>query len=288
MSVTPTPRPYYIQAPPYRRNSAGIRVMHRLCHLLNRAGQEAWLYPTQAVNPQWQTPQLTQAVAASHNAEQRRPITVYPEIIRGNPYQATSVVRYLLNRPGLLGGPSQFDASDLLFAYTRELLPAGLTEEHLLFLPAIDSSIFHNQDNPKEGQRQGWLFYPGRHTAALHQHRLLAAQCTLLTAHWPASTEAMAALLRQSQRLYCFESTALALEAVLCGCPAIVLPSPFFNGTPLAVHELGSHGLAFENTPEAIAEAIASLPEAQENYAAAEKQFWHQLQHFIRISQGEG
>jgi len=282
---TSSSRPYYIQAPPYRRHSAGIRVMHQLCHLLNSVGQDAWLYPTLDVNPHWHTPQLTDAVVVQHHRAGRKPIAVYPEITPGNPYGAASVVRYLLNHPSLLGGPSEFAETELLFAHTRALLPAGQPAEHVLFLPPIDSSIFHNRDNPQDSQRQGWCFYPGRYKAALREHSTLAAQCRHITAHWPTSLQAMAALFRQSERVYCFESTSIALEAVLCGCVAVVLPSPFFNGTPLAGHELGCDGFAFADTPEAIATAAQGLARAQENYAAAEEQFWQQLKHFIRITQ---
>ena len=278
-------RPYYIEAPAYRRTSAGIRVMHMLCHLLNRGGHDAYLYPTAATNPLWHTPVLTPQLAQQHAQAGRRPITVYPEVVSGNPRGGGSVVRYLLNRPGLIGGDTEFPVSDLLFAYTRHLLPAGENPEHVLFMPPIDSSIFHNRNNPHDRQRQGWLLYPGRHAAALEEHKALAAQCTLITSGWPASPQEMAELFRRSERVFCFESTSIGLEAILCGCPAIVLPSPFFNGTPLGIEELGTHGLAFDDTPQAIQEAIDGLPIAQERYAAAEALFWEQLAVFIRDTQ---
>ena len=278
-------RPYYIEAPAYRRNSAGIRVMHLLCHLLNRSGHDAYLYPTAATNPLWHTPVLTPQLAQQHAQAGRRPITVYPEVVSGNPRNGGSVVRYLLNRPGLIGGDVEFPVSDLIFAYTQHLLPDGERPEHVLFMPPIDSSIFHNRNNPHDGLRQGWLLYPGRHAAALEEHKDLAAQCTLITSGWPASPQEMAALFRQSERVFCFESTSIGLEAILCGCPAIVLPSPFFNGTPLGIEELGTHGLAFDNTPQAIQEAIAGIPLMQQKYAAAESRFWEQLDVFIRDTQ---
>ena len=278
-------RPYYIEAPAYRRTSAGIRVMHMLCHLLNRSGHDAYLYPTAATNPLWHTPLLTPQLAQQHAQAGRQPITVYPEVVSGNPRHGGSVVRYLLNRPGLIGGDTEFPASDLVFAYTQHLLPAGENPEHVLFMPPIDSSIFHNRDNPHEGQRQGWLMYPGRHAAALEEHQELAARCTLITSTWPASPQEMAEVLRRSERVFCFESTSIALEAVLCGCPATILPSPLFNGTPLGIEELGTHGLAFDDTPQALQDAIAGIPIAQEKYAAAESRFWDQLEVFVRDTQ---
>jgi GT2 family glycosyltransferase len=278
-------RPYYIEAPAYRRTSAGIRVMHMLCHLLNRSGHDAYLYPTAATNPLWHTPLLTPQLAQQHAQAGRQPITVYPEVVSGNPRHGGSVVRYLLNRPGLIGGDTEFPASDLVFAYTQHLLPAGENPDHVLFMPPIDSSIFHNRNNPHDRQRKGWLLYPGRHATALQEHADLAARCTLITRDWPASPQEMAELFRRSEQVFCFESTSIGLEAILCGCPAIVLPSPLFNGTPLGIEELGTHGLAFDDTPQAFQHAIAGIPIAQEKYAAAERRFWDQLEVFLRDTQ---
>ena len=281
----PVQRPYYIEAPAYRRNSAGIRVMHMLCHLLNRYGQDAYIYPTPTTNPLWHTPILTQSLLEQHQRADRKPITIYPEVVSGNPRDAGSVVRYLLNKPGFLGGDTHFPGSDLIYGYTQHLLPPEEDPAHVLFMPPIDSSIFHNENNPLDHRRQGWLIYPGRYPDALQQYKDLASQCTIITSEWPATPHDMAELFRRSERIYCFTSTAIATEAILCGCPAIVLPSPIFDGTPLGIEELGTHGLAFTNTPEAIAAAIAQLPTAQKTYQDTENRFWDQLEIFIQKTQ---
>lgn len=77
-----SPRPYYIVAPAYRHNSAGIRVMHMLCHLLNRCGQDAYLYSS-TTNPMWHTPLLTNELRQQHEQAGRQPIVVYPEVVSG-------------------------------------------------------------------------------------------------------------------------------------------------------------------------------------------------------------
>lgn len=279
-----SPRPYYIFAPPYRQNSAGIRVMHLLCHLLNRCGQDAYLFATET-NPQWHTPLLTDVLQQQHAQAGREPIVVYPEVVPGNPANAQSVVRYLLNVPGLLGGDTQFSSSELIFAYTQNLLPEGLGSERLLFMPPIDTSIFHNRDNLYDQHRKGWLIYPGRHVDALKQHPELAAKCTVITSKWPSSPTEMANLFRQSERVYCFSSTAIALEAILCGCPAVVLKSPFFDGVHLGADEFGTYGLAFDDAPEQIQRAQDGLVIAQEKYVALQNRFWDQLAIFIETSQ---
>lgn len=279
-----SPRPYYLLAPAYRRSSAGIRVMHMLCHLLNRCGQDAWMFPTET-NPMWHTPLLNDALRKQHLDAGRQPIVIYPEVVRGNPAGAQSVVRYLLNVPGLLGGDASFADTDLIFAYGKSLLPAGLGDDHIMFMPPIDTSLFNNHDNPLDQRRKGWLIYPGRHTEALRLHPQLAAKCTVITNQWPASPKEMAELFRRSERVYCFSSTSIALEAMLCGCPAVVLKSPFFDGVPIGIGEFGTHGLAFDDAPQAIAEAVAGLPVVERIYSELQDSFWQQLEVFISKTQ---
>ena len=53
---------YVIVAPSFVPNSGGIKVLHRLCHVLNEAGQEAYIWPMLAndrakfnLNPNYNT-----------------------------------------------------------------------------------------------------------------------------------------------------------------------------------------------------------------------------------------
>ncbi|MDY0035323.1 MAG: glycosyltransferase [Zoogloea oleivorans] len=277
-------RPYYIDAPAYRRTSAGIRVLHLLCHALNSIGEEAYIYNTTA-NPELDTPILTAEIAERHKKADREPIIVYPEVVAGNPRRAGSVVRYVLNKAGLLGGDKAYAETELIFGYGRNVLPDDADQDNILFLPPIDTQVFNNLDNPLDKQRSGILLYPGRHQSGLARYPELAAEATLITADWPESHQDMADLFRRSEAVYCFESTAIALEAILCGCPAIILPSPFFNGTLLSEEEMGREGIAINDSPEEIAFAKRTVGQMTETYRAAEDRFWGQLDHFVSVTQ---
>lgn len=276
-------RPYYIETPPYRRSSAGIRVMHMLCHVLNRLGEEAYVF-TSEVNPELNTPTVTEEVVRRHLQAGREPIVVYPEIVSGNPRRAKSVVRYVLNVPGLIGGDKTFAETELIYAYGQNILPSNAPKDNVLFFPSVDTHLFNNRDNPLDAQRQGILVYPGRHLNALKEHPELA-HGTVITATWPASRSELAALMRRSEMLYCFESTAIALEAVLCGCPAVTLHSPFFDGQAINSLELGREGMAFGDSPEEIDYARRTVGQMQATYQRLEEEFWVKLQQFIRDSQ---
>jgi hypothetical protein len=44
VNLFPTPgAPYYIVSPPYTEKSAGVKVLHMLCHALNVSGQRAYM-----------------------------------------------------------------------------------------------------------------------------------------------------------------------------------------------------------------------------------------------------
>ena len=277
-------RPYYIEAPAYRRTSAGIKVLHLLCHALNRIGENAFVFPT-VTNPALDTPTLSPEIEAQHREAGLEPIVVYPEIVPGNPRNAGSVVRYVLNRAGLIGGEHAFAPTELVFSYGRNIVPPGADPENILFLPPIDTRCFHNLDNPDDHRRSGVLLYPGRHQAGLACYPELAARATLITASWPETHEELAALFRRSEAVYCFESTAIALEATLCGCPAIILPSPYFNGVLLSAEELGNDGFALDDSPAEVERARQTVGRMAQTYQATETRFWQQLERFVAQTQ---
>ena len=151
-------RPYYVVAPDYRHSSAGIRVMHQLCHGLNEIGASAHITGCSTVNARLRTPPLTPAVINGHAHAGLRPIAVYPEVVHGNPLNCERVVRYILNTPGHLGGPAEFGQGEILYAYDPYFLPAGMRAK-VLTVPCTDDRIMHNRDNPDDARRSGTCFY---------------------------------------------------------------------------------------------------------------------------------
>ena len=207
---------YLIWAPPYRRTSAGNTVLHKLCHLLNEKGLTAYI--TGKPNPEWNekfadTQKIKELV--SEDA-----IVVYPEIITGNPFFARFVVRYVLNKPGLLGGTKRYNKRELLFAYYCMLGKNLGREFEVLEIPYFDWGLFNDDSNYK---RAGIVFCAGKggRTPRIRE----TESATEITRKYPPTHEGLAELFKKSELFYSYDNfTGLTIEARLCGCPVVIIP----------------------------------------------------------------
>jgi len=232
--------PYYIHAPHYRQSSAGVRALHYLCHFLNECGYEAYI-TAKVTRMGLRTPLLNGRILREHFLLGKTPIVVYPEISSGNPLSGATVVRWLLNKPGHLGGEVEISASELIFYYDHWILPEGITGKHL-YIPTLDGSIFHNRDNEFDHQRQGICYYA--HKFLRFGGRIpeeIKRQGVSLGQENPLSAHEIAAHLRRAEFLYCFEQSAMIAEARACGCPVLIFPSDY---SPVAEWSALQRGVA--------------------------------------------
>ena len=273
--------PYYIYGLDYRHSSAGIRLLHQLCHALNEIGQEAYIYCS-IVNPELRTPRLTEEVRQNHTQAGRKPIAVYPEVVIGNPFNLFTVVRYILNFPGHLGGDPHYEDSEMLFSCSRYFFRKGMKID-VLMIPPIDIKVFNNIDNPYENSRQGTCFYAHKYLSKGFQLTSEAngaidlGQSNLLT------PQEIAAILRKSELLYCYEPSNIATEAMLCGCPVVFVPTDYLKEYPM---EFDFHdGSAFGISPESIANAKATVSHVFNRYLKVIDDAWEQLDYFVELTQ---
>jgi predicted O-linked N-acetylglucosamine transferase (SPINDLY family) len=263
--------------------------MHLLCHYLNQIGEEAYMCAKQT-NPLLRTPLLTQEVSQRHLAIGATPVAIYPEIVHGNPFGASLVVRYILNHPGLIGGPKTYDDSDLLVYYHEEYVPPGqLSSVPMLYLSWFDSAIFNNDDNEFDQKRNGSLIYAVRDPDAKNRHPELFANSTIITREWPETQQELAALFRKSKVLYCFAHSGVATEAALCGCPAVLMDSEFTR-RPVEYGEERSNdtelwpGITFDASEEGIEEARKKTAELRKTEKRRQQKTIEQLENFIRLT----
>lgn len=290
--TAPHSHPYYIFAPPWIRYSAGVRALYLLCHTLNRLGFEAYITHraydrlTYHCTPsELKAPMLENHHAQEHYRTGRTPILLYPEIISGNPLQAPVVARWVMNFPGLLGGDKTYDSDELCFGYSQELAAAAGHPNRVLHMPTVDTRVFYPSDESQP--RKGGCFFACKYQSFYGGELLpITDGCVEITRGQPDSlTPAQVAdLLRRSEVFYTYENTALAIEAVLCGCPAVLLPNPHFTEI-IARNELGPEGFAWGTAPSELARARATLAQGAINYLKTYEIFHQQLQGFISITQ---
>jgi hypothetical protein len=238
-------------------------------------------------NHELTTPVATSELIDFHKKNKKNPIVIYPDVVKGNPLNANCVVRYLLHYAGFLGGDSSFAKEDLIFTYTKKIGQKLQREEsQILFMPICDTNIFYP---PTEGSnRSGSCFYASKYKN-FHGGELfdITKDSVEITRGLPDSqtTEEVGELLRKAELFYTYEDTSLITEAILCGCPVILIKNKFFDEEPLAKYELGIDGCSFDLDPENIEKAKKSIPLAQKKFFDSVENFWLQLDNFIKLTQ---
>lgn len=285
--------PYYILAPRYVETSAGIVALYMLCHHLNRKGLNAYIV---IIEENWQNhkissgllcPILSEEIILDHQINRKTPIFVYPESVKGDIFQARNIARFVMNYPGLLGGDNQFSSNELIFSYSRQIAQkCNFDVSNVLFIPVSDSSIFYPpQDN---SERKGTCVYLGKYTD-FHGGKPFAItnNSTVITRQGNnvMSRKEMADLFRKSELLYLYENSAVAIEAALCGCPAVFIPNEYLKEKPLANYELGEDGYVFGLDKNEIEKAKTTVKLARGKFLESVDNFYHQLDDFIKKTQ---
>jgi O-antigen biosynthesis protein len=268
-------RDYLIVTPGYRHNSNGVKCMHYLAHCLNAFGARAELVFCDGcyeVNPLWNSPTVGTTKVETQ-------IVVYPDIISGNPLGVERVVRWYLNRPGYITGVSVFPGpDDLIYQHSAVL---GFDYPVLNLMPPGHPAMF---TTGKEA-RQWDCFYVGK-SHPWYRLSGLEKDKIEITREWPATPLELAAILRHAHRLYTYDPlSATCLDAVLCGCLVVVVPTPPYGYADLVRSEMGLSGIALSDIDEAIAEAKASLPKARARFLECFMKGKQQVRQFIETTQ---
>ena len=145
--------PYLIVTPFYRHYSAGIRMLHRLCHYLREEGYEAYVN-TDCINLDWNE---ETCYPEDYPRFANEGIIIYPEVVKGNPLNGKIIVRYILNHLGWSGGDKEYPTEDILFTCNAETLGKYVPDGHILCIPLIED-FFKDEGLP----RKGGCFFVGK------------------------------------------------------------------------------------------------------------------------------
>ncbi len=255
-------KPYIIYAPPYSSLSAGIKALHMLNDALNADGYLSITLPM--------------GVAESINVDPEA-IVIYPEIVVGNPLNAKHVVRWLLYYAGRYRGNRDFPDTDLCVGYTK-LIAKDFGTNAVLFLPTVDETVF--TPPPYGTIRKGSCFYAHKHRTFYGSTINPDMAGTEIT-NPGQSRDEIIRILQTSEVMFAYEDTAMIIEAVLCGCPVVCVPSP--QWPECCGMEDFSAGIAWGM--DEYNEAKRTLPDARKHYADLKEGFKVQLREFIERTQ---
>lgn len=216
-------KPISIYLPPYDYTSGGIKVMYALYGALLAKGLVVVpnaMFPGEFVG-------------------------IYPEIVNGNPMEATTVVRYLLNEPGVMSGngqpsPTSFPETDYLFSFSKLFTP-DFPEEKIMFLPAIDTRTFYNKGKVRKANA---VFIGKGIDTREHPEG-----CWLIDRGVAANQNELADQLNECKTLYTYDPVSAMTEiARLCGCNVVYLGKKYTK-EDYERYEPGINGISFDGTP---------------------------------------
>jgi len=213
-------------------------------------------------------PFLTKRIVDYHFQNGLTPIVVYPETMSVSKFDPPVRVRYLLNYDDLLFKNEGLENEDYLLFYSKAIADrVTVSVQHrTIFLPVSDS-VFYRPPNPSV-VRSGGVYYAGKYKYHFGgQTFSITDGMVEITRDRPDSQtpEQIRALFQQCEFFYCYEDSALALEAILCGCPTVFLPNEYFK-KPLGDKELAGLGYAVGTSAEQLQHARDTVVEARERY----------------------
>jgi len=229
---------YLCVAPHFDRRSSGIKALYLLCGRINDLGYDAYItgdprdcgYNCKSV--------------FSLNSEQLKDlqmngVVVYPDyIVNGNPLKFTHVVRWFL------GITQEAPEHELVFSMSPSHNFQVKADHNLMMLEVEDFFQL-----PEIEDRTKKCFRVGKGSAI---PRLpVTGDCIEITANYPEDRLGLAKLLQESEVMYTYDNfTFLITEALLCGCPVVILGHPITEKTNLKDNVLMSYGMGFYDDPE--------------------------------------
>jgi hypothetical protein len=261
-------RPYLVWSFDYYDDSAGQKTMHRLCHELNEAGQEAYV-AYEKRNPAWNTPYHSAPLSGDW-------IAVYPEIIKGNPWKAPRVVRYVLNNPGKLGGDKVYDPAEIVYVFHELFNDVDVPPERILFLPTIELDLYFDRHLPREGA----VFYVGKGQQTRDLHGAVE-----ITNDLKRDRRLLAETLNRAEVMYTFDPVSAMNEiARLCGSKVVFVPGSRMTKDEyrqFVAYEGGfEEGFGWDEIPPPFDSGISRQRQIELYYM-----FCQRLQDFIAVTQ---
>ncbi len=243
-------RKFIVYAPSYDEKSGGAIALHKLCHVLNQIGEQAFLYPLipsfelnfsnieevglfirnmyDIANPATYriNPELPSPVIAAHPRFKAGDdfVVVYPEIVFGNPLGARNVVRWFLHNPGFHSGKVFYGPGELYFRFGSYFgdfkYPGSTTAAPFLRITHTPFELYHLRPEDDRKPRSGvaYCLRKGRHRPIAPELR----EAILIDDKTHAE---VAQIFKSAKTFVSYDThTLYSRLAAIAGCDSIVVP----------------------------------------------------------------
>lgn len=257
-------KPFVIYTYDYIEHSGGVKVMHKLCDLLNKNGYKSYLTPINHINEMIVSNKYITPIASKELLNNNDYIVVYPEGIMHNPLDCKNVVRWILG-PALQCNSDTYSKSDLVYWYMDYYYKENLGQKNnKLYIVESHSDIFNNRGQLRSGSC--YTFRKANPTSIVHP-----IDSTFISYEESGELSGLANLFNRTERFYCYDTyTFLYVQAAMCGCLSIVIPDSNISKKQwLMGAELQRYGIAYGE--DDIPRALKTLPLLYKNIKKIEK-----------------
>lgn len=268
---------FLIFTPSYNELIGGSIVLHKLCHLINRTGREAYITPyfrtfelnrrnvidafsdfakemyrslrfAFRTNPSFNTPVI---MHPDDIKDWNDWILVYPETVFGNPLGATNVVRWLLHNPGFHTGCIYYRRNELYFRYDSHIkpfhFPGSTTSPNVLKVIHYPLEYYNAEKTATERHGTAYAIRKGKGKRIQHDLR----DSILIDGK---SHKQVATIFKSVKTFISYDVyTAYSIFAALCGCDSVIIPDDGVDEESWSPNPKSRYGLAygFENIAKA-------------------------------------
>lgn len=205
----------------------GLKVLHKLCHLLNENNYDAYLIPLHFDQPFYVYEGYNVKIATQDILDNLQDvIVIYPESWYGNYLNAPNVVRWMIGPPSEVHIKT-WEESDLWFWY----IPQYITDTYFkdrdnqLYISEQHRDIFY--DRGLERNHTCWTLRKAEGHVAEHQYAH-PKDSIFIPYHAAGQIDQLSDLFNRSTCFYCYDNyTYLPIQALMCGTDSIVIPTKY-------------------------------------------------------------
>jgi hypothetical protein len=229
-----------VYLPPYDSTSGGCVALYRLAELLREKNIDVsiwdwtWPHPNESRFLNGKTTstfnlvdkiQTDRNTPLHSNLKMALPeyiansVVIYPEVVEGNPLGAASVIRWLLNKPGLITGNVAFNPMDNFFYWDGIYLDNNSTLSVIGKLRLQLSSTEHYKNKHYQNRKGSCFIIRKGYNRVLDKHPSDSICLDNL------SHKQISEIFNSTEYFYCYDlHTAYIKFSILCGCTPIVVP----------------------------------------------------------------